>query len=107
MYVRYGVDSCKHLSITELEKVADELIKGVAFEEHKPDIKGRALLKDDNITSKQIFYMKKLWEENSRNKDETSLLRFTKKVLKEQYLHLELLSQEEATMVITVLEKRL
>lgn len=109
IYVRYGVESCKTLSITELEKIADELIKGVVPKEYKPDIKGRMLVKssETKISAKQLYYMKQLWKEKSRNKDENSLLKFTKKVIKKQYLYLEFLNSYEASEVIAVLEKKL
>lgn len=111
VYVRYGVESCKTLSIAELEKIADELIKGVVPKEYKPDIKGRILVREESnkakISAKQLYYMKELWKEKSKNKDESSLLNFTAKVIKKQYLYLELIKSYEATKIIAVLEKKL
>ncbi len=105
--IRYGVNSCKQLSIGELKLVADELIKGAAYMHNKPDIKGRMLLKDDCITTKQLTYMKSLWEQKSINKDENSLLKFSSRVIGKQYLYLALMTSVEATNVISVLERKL
>lgn len=104
--VRFGVSSCKELSISELKMVADELIKKVPVKVDKIDIKGRKMLASDSLSTKQLSYMLRLWEEKSESKDEISLLRFTSKVIKKQYLHLHLLSSDEATDVISVLERR-
>ncbi len=105
--IRYGVESCKTLSIDELNKVCDELIKGKVYEDTKPDVRGRRMLKNDNITSHQLTYMKALWKEKSNNKDELSLLRFTSRVTGIQRMYLEQVSSIEATNVISVLEKKL
>lgn len=104
---RFEVTSCKDLSIDELNRVINELVKGETFTKNKPDFKGRAILKNDSITQKQITYMRGLWREKSKNKDEVSLLKFASKVIKKQYLHLHVMGQDEATRVISVLERRL
>lgn len=107
LIARFDENSCKNLSISELERVKTELVGEASFTKHKPDVKGRALLYENVITSKQVKYMRELWREKSHQKDISSLLRFSSKVIGTLYVHLEIMTQEEATKIISVLERRL
>lgn len=107
LFHRFEVTSCKNLSINELMKLVDELTQGVSFVKHKPDFEARALVQSDKATKKQLNCIRALWNKKSKTKDDVSLLKFCKKVIKKQYLHLYNLSGEEATKIIYVLEKKL
>jgi hypothetical protein len=55
-------------------------------------------------TNNQIGYMASLWTELNNSLEYVELMRFTKKVIGEQYIYMESLSVEEANTVIARLE---
>jgi len=57
------------------------------------------------ITDAQIDYILGLWKKLSDEKTTLSLLYFIKKVIGKLYLYIEILKVQEASKVITVLEK--
>ena len=117
VYVRFGVVSCKELSISELNLV-NGLLQGFLYEKgkkapcvwdgipYKPDIKGRALLNPSKLTGKQLTQILALQE--SLGWSNAKLLNFIMKQTKEAFLsveHLPILSKKGASSVITGLTK--
>ena len=100
---RFGVDSCKELSIKELNLVLDILRgKVVDNQEYKPDLTGRSIINPQKATQKQLTQIFALQE--SLGWSEAELLRFVLKQLKTGLIkieHIHILEKAQATKVIT------
>ena len=100
---RFGVESCKELSINELNIVLDILRgKNIEVESYEPDIAGRNVLNPSKITQKQITQILALQDELGWS--EVSLKKF---ILKQTKVlnWLNDMSKQNATKVITGLKK--
>ena len=117
VYVRFGVVSCKELSISELNLV-NGLLQGFLYEKgkkvpcvwdgvaYKPDTKGRAIINPVMITAKQVMQILALQE--SLGYDNKKLVSFIYRQNKKMIWNMDnlyKLSKKEASKVITGLEK--
>jgi hypothetical protein len=88
---KFGVTSSKDLSI-------DELIALVDYLNHTTD-----KIELPPATQNQIAYIKTQWLLKAESKDETSLLKFIKRVTKKEIKSLENLTKRDASKVIGAL----
>ncbi|MEY4505255.1 MAG: hypothetical protein RL154_1552 [Pseudomonadota bacterium] len=109
--IRFGVTSSAELSITELNQLYG-VLHGLESDElnRKPDWRGRAIIKQEaslikggKATQKQINAINSIWEQKSREKSHESLMQTIKRLTGNLYLHVHMLTKEEATHVITIL----
>jgi len=110
LHVRFCVTSSKELSIKELKHILDVFNDKVEDTlSLKPDIAGRALLKqapkNGSITQKQLCAIFSMWEQKARDKSERALLHFIKRATGILYISIAHLKKDEATKVILALSK--
>ena len=86
-----GVDSSKELSIAVLKEL-------VAYFELKSET-----IPSNFATPQQIAFIRHAWQHTSRNKDEASLLRFAKRILKKELSSIEEIRSGEAKRLIAAL----
>jgi len=96
LYNAFGKRSSKDLSVDQLTKLVEWLNgRTDTLPTYKPD----------TISESQVELLRDLWRRYAKNKDDTALLGFVKRVGKKAYMRVELIDKQSATKVITALKK--
>ncbi|MCF6207446.1 MAG: regulatory protein GemA [Sulfurovum sp.] len=98
LYNAFGKRSSKDLSV-------DQLVTLVDWMNGRTDT--LPIYKPDMITEAQSELLRDLWRRYAKNKDDTALLGFVKRVGKRAYMRVELIDRQSATKAITALKKTL
>ena len=94
----FGVRSSKELSVNSLTILVDWL-------NYRRD--ELPVYRPDKITDAQEVKLRELWERYAKDKSDTALLGFVKRVGQKAYMSVELVDKASATKCITALKKTL
>ena len=98
---RYGVTSSAKLSIEELNNLLN-ILNG---KESEAKTGGSRPRDESKATDKQIAAIGKAWRERAHNPSEMALRSFVERIIKRKPLHLEQMTKQEATKVITAIKR--
>ena len=93
MFSRFGVDSTKRLTIDELKLLLD-FCKGKISD-----------IAPARATERQLYKISKLWTEKARDKSDSALLSFIKRIISKELQTAKELTKAEAINVIVALDK--
>jgi len=98
---RYGVTTSAKLSIEELNNLLN-ILNG---KESEAKTGGSRPRDESKATDKQIAAMRKVWRDKAHNPSEMALRSFVERIIKRKPLHLESITKQEATKVITAINR--
>jgi len=98
LHEHFGVTSSKHLNIDQLVMLCDWM-------NFRIDILPVQKKKADLVTPAQLTTIRGMWSQYAKDTSDEALLKFVKKIIGEQYLHIKSLKLEEAQKIIPVLDK--
>lgn len=98
---RYGVTSSAKLSIEELNNLLN-ILNG---KESEAKLGGSRPRDESKATDKQIVAMANAWRDKAHNPSEMALRSFVERIIKRKPLHLEQMTKQEATKVITAINR--
>ena len=98
---RYGVTTSAKLSIEELNNLLN-ILNG---KESETKTGGSRPRDESKATDKQIAAMASAWRDKAHNPSEMALRSFVERIIKRKPLHLESITKQEATKVITAINR--